>query len=51
MIKEGVVHAESTPCPVTGKACTCAQANGECELEQNKSAALKELGATLDAAI
>lgn len=48
MIKEGVVHDKSTPCPITGKPCTCKQSNGECELEQNKSAALKELGATLD---
>lgn len=47
MIKEGVVKKEKTPCPVTGEPCNCEHKNGECELTQNKSAALKEIGATL----
>lgn len=47
MTKEGVVKTNKTPCPVTGKACSCNQPNGECELKSEKSAALIELGATL----
>ncbi len=48
MIKEGVVKNNKTPCPVTGKPCTCKQPNGECELKSEKSAALKELGDILE---
>lgn len=48
MTKEGVVKNNKTPCPVTGKPCTCNQPNGECELGTDKTASLRELGEELN---
>lgn len=44
MIKSGVVTKDQTPCPVTGKPCTCSHPENECENFGRKVASIKELG-------
>jgi hypothetical protein len=48
MIKEGVVKSDKTPCPVTGKVCTCSHPENECSLTKGKVATASELGAMLE---
>jgi hypothetical protein len=47
MIKEGVVKSDKTPCPKTGKACTCEHPENECVYTKGKVASAAVLGAMI----